>query len=78
MGSAMAEPCYVCIVRSEYVEPGWLRIRSWHTNRDSAGVRFNKEGLNPEPTDSGILPQPTTVAMLLKTIVFIGIYIGVL
>ena len=39
MGSAMAEPCYVRITRSAGLL--WLRIHSWHTNRDSAGVRFN-------------------------------------
>ena len=39
MGSAMAEPCYVRIIRSAGLL--WLRSRSWHTNRDSAGVGFN-------------------------------------
>ena len=39
MGSAMAEPCYVRITRSAGLL--WLRIRSWHTDRDSAGVGFN-------------------------------------
>ena len=39
MGSAMAEPYYVRITRSAGLL--WLRIRSWHTNRDSAGIRLN-------------------------------------
>ena len=37
----MAEPCYVRITRSAGLL--WLRIRLWYTNRDSAGVGFNKE-----------------------------------
>ena len=42
MGSAMAEPCYVRMyVRMRSTGLLWPRIRSWHTNRDSEGVRFN-------------------------------------
>ena len=45
MGSAMVEPCYICIVRSEYVRPGCrgsVCVRG-HTNRDSASITFNSK-----------------------------------
>ena len=44
----MAEPCYLCIVRSAGLL--WLGVRLGLSIRDSAGVGFNTEEGDARPT----------------------------